>query len=126
MSGLAELFHARLLKGLGTSATLVYAITSLSSRSEGNNLLEYGYDRDRSGLPQSSLSMVVDRDRGVPVMYDLYPGSVVDVSTLKNTLHRLHVLGVDDYTLVLDQGFFSTGNLEELCSLKSFIIPASL
>jgi len=126
-SSLAEMFHARLLKGLGTDATLVYDITSLSSRSESNNLLEYGYSRDGSGLPQLNLSMIVDKERGLPVMYEMYPGSIVDVSTLKNTLHRLHVLGVDVYTLVLDRGFFSTGNMEELyADIGSFIIPASL
>lgn len=126
-SSLPSMFHARLLKGLGTSATLVYDITSLSSRSENIGLLEYGYNRDGSGLPQLNLSMIVDKTRGVPVMYDLYPGSIVDVTTLKNTLHRLHTLDVDEYTLVLDRGFFSTGNLEELCAdARSFIIPASL
>ncbi len=126
-TGLADMFHARLLKGLGTDATLVYDITSLSSRSERNGLLEYGYNRDHQALPQLNLSMVVDKTSGVPVMYDLYPGSIVDVSTLKNTLHRLHTLGVDMYTLVLDRGFFSTGNLEELYGdALSFIIPASL
>ncbi len=126
-SSLASLFHARLLKGLGTSTTLVYDITSLSSRSEHNGLLEYGYNRDGAGLPQLGLSMIVDKTRGIPVMYDVYPGSIVDVSTLKNTLQRLHTLGVDEYTLVLDRGFFSTGNLEELgVNSLSFIIPASL
>lgn len=126
-SSLSDMFHARLIKGLGTNATLVYDITSLSSRSERNGLLEYGYNRDGDGLPQLNLSMIVDKTSGVPVMYDLYPGSIVDVSTLKGTLHRLHTLGVDMYTLVLDRGFFSTGNLEELCKeARSFIIPASL
>jgi transposase len=126
-SSLSSMFHARLLKGLGTNATLVYDITSFSSRSENNGLLEYGYNRDGDGLPQLNLSMIVDKTSGVPVMYDVYPGSIVDVSTLKNTLHRLHALGVDEYTLVLDRGFFSTGNLEELCGeARSFIIPASL
>lgn len=126
-SSLSDMFHARLLKGLGTSATLVYDITSLSSRSEHNRLLEYGYNRDHLPLPQLNLSMIVDKASGVPVMYDVYPGSIVDVSTLKGTLHRLHTHGVDEYTLVLDRGFFSTGDLEELhADTASFIIPASL
>ena len=60
-------------------------------------------------------------------MYDLYPGSIVDVVTLKNTLHRVRSLGIKDYTLILDQGFFSQGNLEELINEQlSFVIPASL
>jgi transposase len=60
-------------------------------------------------------------------MYDLYPGSIVDVVTLKNTLHRVRSLGAREYTLVLNRGFFSQGNLEELLEEQlSFVIPASL
>jgi len=69
---------------------------------------------------------VVDKERGIPVMYDLYPGSIVDVSTLKNQIRKLKALGVKDSLLVLDRGFFSTTNLEELCmSSMNFIMPAS-
>jgi len=110
----------------GASSTLIYDITSLSSYSRLIKLLEYGYNRDGLDLPQVNLSLVIDKDRGIPVMYDLYPGSIVDVSTLKNQIRKLKALGVKDSMLVLDRGFFSTPNLEELCrSDMSFIMPAS-
>ena len=57
-------------------------------------------------------------------MYDVYPGSIVDVTTLKNTIKKINAQGVSDYTLIMDRGFFSTSNIEELVSSKlSFIIP---
>jgi len=57
-------------------------------------------------------------------MYDVYPGSIVDVSTLKNTIKKIKSQGVRDYTLIMDRGFFSTSNIEELVSSNlSFIIP---
>jgi transposase len=57
-------------------------------------------------------------------MYDVYPGSIVDVSTLKNTIKKINAQGVHDYTLIMDRGFFSTANVEELVSSNlSFIIP---
>jgi transposase len=57
-------------------------------------------------------------------MYDLYPGSIVDVSTLKNTIRKIKAEGVREYTLIMDRGFFSIGNIDEMVSGDlSFIIP---
>jgi len=51
---------------------------------------------------------------------------VVDRPTLKNTIRKIRSLGIDHYTLVLDRGFFSQGNLEKLLGENlSFIIPAA-
>ena len=66
----------------------------------------------------------MDKDLGIPVMYDLYPGSISDVTTLKNTVKKIEAQGVRNYTLILDRGFFSTANIEEMVSADlSFIIP---
>jgi transposase len=42
-------------------------------------------------------------------MYDHYPGSISDVSTLRNTIKKMKSQGVRNYTLIMDRGFFSTG-----------------
>lgn len=117
-------FSRRLINQISTCSTLVYDITSLSSYSQNISLLEYGYNRDGLDLPQINLSMIVDKDLSIPVMYDLYPGSIADVSTLKNTLKKMKAQGVRNYTLIMDRGFFSTDNIEELVAEDlSFIIP---
>ena len=117
-------FSRALIKRTSTSRTLIYDITSLSSYSQNISLLEYGYNRDGLDLPQANLSLIVDKDLGIPLMYDVYPGSIVDVSTLKNTIKKINAQGVSDYTLIMDRGFFSTANIEELVSSNlSFIIP---
>ena len=117
-------FFRRLIQQTSTSSTLIYDITSLSSYSQNISLLEYGYNRDGLDLPQVNLSLIVDKELGIPVMYDIYPGSIVDVSTLKNTIMKLNSQGVRNYTLIMDRGFFSTANIEELVSSDlSFIIP---
>jgi transposase len=117
-------FTRELIKRTATSSCLIYDITSLSSYSQNINLLEYGYNRDGLDLPQVNLSLLVDKDLGIPLMYDVYPGSIVDVSTLKNTIKKIKSQGVRDYTLIMDRGFFSTSNIEELVSSNiSFIIP---
>ena len=61
---------------------------------------------------------------GILVMYDTYPGSIVDVSTSKNTILNIKAQGINSYTLIMDRGFFSTENIVELVSSDvSFIIP---
>jgi transposase len=125
-SGIPERFMEELVRASGTQSTFIYDITSLSGYSQLIDLLEYGYNRDGVDLPQLNLSLVLDKEKGIPVMYDIYPGSIVDVSTLKNTIKKIGSMGVDQYTLVLDRGFFSEGNLTELLSEKlSFVIPAA-
>jgi len=117
-------FSNRLIHQVSTSSTLFYDITSISSYSETINLLEYGYNRDGLDLPQLNLALIVDKQLGIPVMYDIYPGSIVDVSTLMNTTKKINSMGVRDYTLIMDRGLFSTANIYELVENDlSFIIP---
>jgi len=125
-SGVPDAFMTALLRDIGTDSTLVYDITSLSSYSQLLPLLEYGYNRDGLDLPQINFSLIIDVQRAIPVMYECYPGSIVDVVTLKNTVCRLQAHGIRDVTLVLDRGFFSQGNLVELLREEvSFVLPAS-
>ena len=117
-------FSCGFIHQISTCSTLVYDITSLSSYSQNISLLEYGYNRDGLDLPQINLSLIVDKDLGIPVMYDLYPGSIADVSTLKNTVKKMKAQGVKNYTLIMDRGFFSSDNIDEMISADlSFIIP---
>jgi len=54
---------------------------------------------------------------------NVYPGSIVDVFTLKQYNQEDKVSGQRLY-LIMDRGFFSTANVEELVSSGlSFIIP---
>lgn len=120
-------FARELIQLTNPHRTMVYDITSLSSYSQLINLLEYGYNRDNLDLPQINLAMMVDPAKGIPLMYDLYPGSIVDVSTIKNTIAKMQSLGITNCTLVMDRGFFSTVNVKDLAENGySFIIPAPL
>ena len=126
-SDIPSMFMSKMLRSLGTKRTLMYDLTSFSSYSQLINLLEYGYSRDDSDLPQVNYSMIVDKEKGIPVMYDIYPGSIVDVTTLKNTVKKIEAYGMENYTLVMDRGFFSKGNIEELIHEKiHFIMPATM
>jgi transposase len=118
-------FSRNLIQNVSTSSSLIYDITSLSSYSDLINLLEYGYNRDGLNVPQVNLSVIMDKTLGIPLMYDLYPGSIVDVSALKNTIKKVKDIGITDFNLVLDRGFFSIPNIADLISNGlSFVIPA--
>jgi transposase len=126
-SDIPPMFMRKMFRNLGTKRILMYDLTSFSSYSQLINLLEYGYNRDDCDLPQINLSMIVDKEKGIPVMYDIYPGSIVDVTTLKNTIKKIEAHGMENYTLVMDRGFFSKGNIEELVREKiPFIMPATM
>ena len=119
-------FSERFVRSIGCNSGLIYDITSLSSHSNLIEILEYGYNRDNDGQPQMNLSIVAHKDLGIPVMYDIYPGSIVDVSTLRNTIDRMRAMGIDEITLILDRGFFSSTNLNDLMEMDyDFIVGAS-
>jgi len=113
-SSVDRLIGKSILKRLGTRRTLLYDITSVSSYSRGIGILEWGYNRDGDTLPQVNISLIIDRAEGIPVMYEVYPGRIVDVSTLSNTVKKLKGHGVEECMLVLDRGFFSVINIEQL------------
>ena len=126
-SNIPDRFMSQLIEGTGTKNTLIYDITSLSSYSQLINLLEYGYNRDGESLPQINMSLILDKDKGIPVMYDIFPGSISDVSTLSGTLKKIKAHGIQNYVAVMDRGFFSLSNLQELIGNKiSFIMAAKL
>lgn len=126
-SNIPDRFMSQLIEGTGTKDTLIYDITSLSSYSQLINILEYGYNRDGESLPQINLSLILDKDKGIPVMYDIFPGSISDVSTLSGTLKKIKAHGIQNYVAVMDRGFFSLSNLRELMTNKiSFIMAARL
>jgi len=126
-SNIPDRFMSKLIEGTGTKDTLIYDITSLSSYSQLINFLEYGYNRDGEPLPQINMSLILDKDKGIPVMYDIFPGSISDVSTLSGTLKKIKAHGIQNYVAVMDRGFFSLSNLRELMDNKiSFIMAAKL
>jgi hypothetical protein len=63
------------------------------------------------------LIYVVDRESMGPIYFRAIPGNVVDVVTLKGTIDELKALNVNIGHAVLDAGYNSAGNIEELYSL---------
>ncbi|MFW6209618.1 MAG: IS1634 family transposase [Spirochaetota bacterium] len=102
---------------------IVFDITSVSTHGKGIDFAEWGYNRDGEKLTQVNIGMVYGEPSTLPLLYSLYPGSVPDVVTLKNMKKRLERIAKLRTLFVLDRGFYSGKNLDELGALGSFIIP---
>lgn len=96
-----------------SSGEYVFDLTSESTYSIKNTCAEYGKNRDHDRLRQINMGLVTDRV-GRPLMFHTYPGSVADVTTLRRMVDDVRRLGGEDFTLVLDRGFESLGNISHL------------
>lgn len=103
---------------------IAFDITSFSSYGKENSLIEWGYNRDREQVPQCNLGMVYNQETQLPLYYKVYPGSIVDVSTIKNIVQDLSYFGMKESLFVLDRGFYSATNIEKLQEEKiEFLVP---
>ena len=127
--GKMNLNHAflnEIIKATGIKGALYYDLTSYSSQSRNIDFLEYGYSRSDPDYPQVNVSLVESSESGIPIFYDIYPGSVNDITTVKNTIDVLRTAGLTDVTFIMDRGMFSSSSIEYLIeSGMNFIMPAS-
>ena len=93
---------------------LCYNITSVSSYARHNEYTHYGYNRDNEQVEQIYLAMLFGQNSRFPAYYRRIPGNISDVSTLKTTVKSLGFLGAATIHLVLDRGFYSVTNIDEL------------
>ncbi len=89
-------------------------ITSVSSYSELNEFVSYGYNRDKEDLPQINLLMVSGHKSLIPLFFRAMPGSIRDSSTLEESLKRLDLIDAKRLHLVLDRGFYSEENVDAM------------
>ena len=102
-------------------------ITSISSYSELNRFVRYGYNRDGEKLPQINLCMLLGEKSRLPVYYEILPGSIHDVSTLSNIVKQLDWMNATRFHMVMDKGFYSEKNIDAMYgAAMKFIIGVSL
>ena len=70
--------------------------------------------------------MIYAEHSQLPLYYQLYPGSIPDVTTLKNIVNYLELLQLKKRLFVVDRGFYSASNLSLMNQAQiTFIIPMS-
>ena len=89
-------------------------ITSVSSYSEQNEYVRHGYNRDNEKLPQVNLCLLMGEKSGIPVYFEALPGSIKDVSALKNVQSLMSWTGAKQLHFVMDRGFYSEANIDAM------------
>jgi transposase len=104
--------------------SVVFDITSLSSYGRLIEILEWGYNRDKERLPQINVGLVMSEPQGIPLTYQIYPGSIHDVSALSRIIADMKSRSVGVNRFILDRGFYSRNNIRKMSeSGMSFIMP---
>jgi len=98
---------------------LCYDITSISSYSELNEYIKYGHNRDLDKLPQLNLAMLFGQKGRLPVYFQRMPGNITDVTTVHNLLKTFKALEIQNLNYVMDRGFYSKKNVDELLASKN-------
>ncbi len=121
-TSIPDMFFSAFSSRMKHESSLLYDITTIASYS-GHSMFEFGHAKDHGDLPEINLSLVMERRRSLPILFEIYPGSIVDVSTLAITLERIRNL-VPAVIIILDRGFFSLENLR-LLHKHGYIVAAT-
>ena len=92
----------------------LFDLTSVSTYGKRNPYAEYGYNRDGENLEQINLALLTSCQSGLPMWYQMLPGSMSDKVILDQVLSMMKKMEVPRFTFVGDRGFYSDYNLELL------------
>lgn len=88
-----------------------YDSTNKNCQAGEIDLAEIGHAKDNPDKPVINYSIAFDRNNNVPLFYECYPGSIVDVSQLQYMLEKAKAYGYKHIGFILDRGYFSKGNI---------------
>jgi transposase len=115
------------MKKIIGSGYFCYDITSISSYSESNEYIKYGYNRDKESLPQLNLAVLFSQDSKLPAYFHRMPGNITDVSTIHNLLKTFKLMDMPRISYVLDKGFYSKKNIDEIIKAREkFLVSVPL
>ena len=89
-----------------------YDSTNKNCQAGDIELVEFGHPKTDMGLPIFNYAVAYDTSNQVPLFYEDYPGSIVDVSQLQYMLDRAYAYGYRKVGFILDRGYFSRENIE--------------
>ena len=120
-----DLFFTRRASRMDDEGTVALDITSNSTYSEMGGFAEWGYNRDGEDLKQIEILLVTDGE-GTPIAFQMLPGSIADVATLKSAVEWMESLGILG-RMVADRGFENADNIASLLDRGiPFTIPSNI
>lgn len=109
-------------KTLNSKSGILFDLTSISTYCKENEYCEKGYNKDRDQTGQVNLGMIYSKTKHLPIAYRTYPGSLKDVTTIKNLTELFQSLKLKILFLVLDRGFYSIQNIKYLTTKNTDFI----
>ena len=104
---------------------IYFSYDSTNKNCKGGDIekAEYGHSKEDIGAPIINYSVAYDMNNQEPLLYESYPGSIVDVSQLQYVLEKVQGYGYKHIGFILDRGYFSRDNLEYMDRCKyDFVI----
>ncbi len=89
-----------------------YDSTNMNCVAGDLELAEYGHAKDDPELPQVNVSLGYDQTDNVPLMYEVYPGSIIDNTECGKMVDRAKHYGCENIGFILDRGYFSIENIK--------------
>lgn len=102
-----------------------YDSTNKNCQAGDISLLEFGAAKDDRSIPIFNVAIAYDKTNRVPLLYEEYPGSIVDVSQLTFLVDKVNEYGYKKVGFILDRGYFSKENIQYMdANGYSFIVMA--
>lgn len=102
----------------------VYDLTALTYHGDENDLAQYGHAYKITGEKQINMVLGVTLKSKLPLHHKTLPGKIVSVSTIHSFVKELKLFGVQNVVLILDRGFYSKRNINEIIDAGYDVIGA--
>lgn len=89
-----------------------YDSTNKNTQAGDIDIVEFGKAKDEKGLPIFNVSLAFDQTNEKPLFYEMYPGSINDVSQFQYMVDRALDYNYKNIGFILDRGYFSRSNIE--------------
>ena len=101
-------------KKLSNTDCIAFDTTTCSTYSNNIKQARYGYNKDEECLPCFKIVTIYSVKDKQPIAFTTQPGNISDVVSVTNAIKELDFLDVKNFTLLMDNGFYSEQNLLNL------------
>ena len=102
-----------------------YDSTNSNCQAMDIDLCEMGHAKLNPAKPIVNLSIAFDEDNKIPLFYELYSGSIPDISCIETMINKAKDFGFNDACFILDRGYFSKNNIRNIVKQGyNFLIAA--
>ncbi len=89
-----------------------YDSTNMTTTAQGIELACFGYAKNGDDTPQINISYCLRHRDTLPLMYELYDGSIIDNSECRYIITKAKEYGLKNIGFILDRGYFSKKNMD--------------